>query len=251
MNAAMLAPEKTMEWEAMRVLERSGIYRILGGALAYPVAGCLKELRRLAATAGTLTVAPELRDLLVYLFAAVCDADPAALAEEYMFLFDREARCPPYEGAYGEAAQMAGKAAQLADIAGFYATFGLVPSALQPDVEDHIAAELEFMSVLALKEAHALAGSDAEGVMVTRGAQVAFLTDHLGRWAETFAEALRAATPLPYYGAVADLLAAWVRAEIDARGATPGRLAGRFGRDSIQEEERFTCPMADPAAEGN
>ena len=119
------------------------------------------------------------------------------------FLFDRGAKVPPYEGAWEDAPQLAGKAALLADVAGFYAAFGLVPGEAQPDVEDHIAAECEFMSALALKEAYALAQRDDEGVAITSAAQSRFVGDHLGRWSGTFAEALRDASPLPYYGALA------------------------------------------------
>ena len=34
---------------------------------------------------------------------------PLALAQEYVFLFDRGARCPPYEGAWGDAPQLGGQ----------------------------------------------------------------------------------------------------------------------------------------------
>jgi TorA maturation chaperone TorD len=138
---------------------------------------------------------------------------------------------------------MAGKSALLADIAGFYAAFGLEPSATHPDAEDHVAPECEFMSALCLKEAYALAEGMTEGLEVTRRAQASFLGEHLGRWAEAFAGAVKEATPLPYYGALADLLIAWAREEIAGLGAEPQRVSGRFGYDPVQEEA-FTCPMA-------
>jgi TorA maturation chaperone TorD len=116
-------------------------------------------------------------------------------------------------------------------------------------MEDHIAAELEFMSVLALKEAYALSEGNADGVAVTRAAQVAFLTDHLGRWTEAFAGSLRRATPLPYYAAAAGLLAAWVLAEVAALGALPTRLEA-LADPGPAGEDAFTCPMAEPEAAG-
>jgi len=170
----------------------------------------------------------------------------AVIGDEYVFLFDRGAKVPPYEGAWGEAPQLAGKAALLADVAGFYAAFGLVPGESQPDVEDHIAAECEFMSALALKEAYALAEGDDEGVAITSAAQSRFVGDHLGRWSGTFADALRDASPLPYYGALADLLGAWVKAEIERLGTTPSVVLGRSGYDPIQEADAFSCPLAEP-----
>jgi DMSO reductase family type II enzyme chaperone len=228
-------------------LERASLYRLLGGALARPRAERLAEL---AAAAEVLApaVEAEVAEPLVRFAAAARATEAAALGDEYVFLFDRGAEVPPYEGAWGEAPQLAGKAALLADIAGFYAAFGLVPGESQPDVEDHIAAECEFMSALALKEAYALAEGDDEGVAITRAAQSRFVDDHLGRWSATFAGALREASPLPYYGALADLLAAWVTAEIARLGASPRVVLGRSGYDPVQESDAFSCPMAEPGA---
>ena len=228
-------------------LARAGVYRLLGGALGYPVGWRFDELARLAGAAAAMPAAPPaLREPLARFAAVAAEADPASVAGEYVFLFDREVRCPPYESAYGEAPQLAGKPAALADIAGFYAAFGLAPAHAQPDLEDHIAAELEFMSALLIKEAYALAEGHHEGLEVTRRAATAFFRDHLGRWVEAFAEAVKTATPLPYYGALADLLAAWARAEAAALGVEPARFSSRLGYDPVQEEESFTCPMAEP-----
>ncbi|HJR05211.1 MAG TPA: hypothetical protein VKA83_26440, partial [Methylomirabilota bacterium] len=105
----------------------------------------------------------------------------------------------------------------------------------------------EFMSALALKEAYALAESDDEGAAITRAAQSRFVGDHLGRWSGTFAEALRDASPLPYYGALADLLGVWVKAEIERLGAVPSVVVGGAGYDPLQEADAFSCPMAEPA----
>jgi TorA maturation chaperone TorD len=232
-------------------LERASLYRLLGGALARPQAERLAGLAA-AAEALAVTMEAEVAEPLVRFAAAARATDAAALGDEYVFLFDRGARVPPYEGAWGEAPQLAGKAAVLADIAGFYAAFGLVPGERQADVEDHIGAECEFMSALALKEAYALAEGDDEGVAVTCIAQSRFVEDHLGRWSAAFAGALREASPLPYYAALADLLAAWGNAEIARLGAAPTAALGRSGYDPLQEADAWSCPMAEPgpASEG-
>jgi len=224
----------------VRALTRAAAYRLLGGGWAYPALSRLEELARLADTAA---VGSPIAPAFGAFASAARGADAEATAQEYVFLFDREARCPPYEGAWGDAPQLAGKPALLADIAGFYAAFGLEPSVTHPDAEDHIAPECEFMSALCLKEGYALAEGMTEALEVTRGAQASFLSEHLGCWAEAFAGAVKEATPLPYYGALADLLIAWVREETAALGVEPQRLSGRFGCDPVQEEA-FTCPMA-------
>ncbi len=239
----MSAPA-TAESGVQTALGRAAAYRLLGGAFAYPTQAAMQEIARLAATVAAGAPGDSvLRAPLLALAGAAGTADVGALAQEHVFLFDRQVRCPPYEGAYGDAPQLAGKAAQLADVAGFYAAFGLGPAAARPDSEDHIAAELEFMSALGLKEAYLRAEGDGEGVEVTAGAQAAFLRDHLGRWAEALADTLRESTALPYYSAVADLLAAWVREEVVRLGVTPSRVHARQGDDPLQEDS-FSCPMA-------
>ncbi len=229
-------------------LHRAAVYRLLGGSLAYPVRAQLDELARLAETAAEAPPArADAREPLRLFAEAARAAEDAAVAQEYVFLFDRQVRCPPYEGAWGDAPQLAGKAALLADVAGFYAAFGLEPGAARPDAEDHLAAECEFMSALCLKEAYALAQGMAEGLEVTRRAQSSFLAEHLGCWAEAFAGAVKDSTPLSYYGTLGDLVATWIGAEIEALGVEPRRVSGRFAYDPVQEEEAFTCPMAAPA----
>jgi TorA maturation chaperone TorD len=234
------------EREVQDRIERAALYRLLGSAFAYPLPD---RLARMAEAARALApgAPPPLRERIETFRAAAEGADAALLGGEHVFLFDRASRCPPYEGAWGDAPQLAGKAALLADVAGFYAAFGLEPSGREPEVEDHVGAECEFMSVVALKEAYALAEDDPEGVLVTRQALARFLGDHLGRWAGTFAQALSDATPLPYYAALAALLAHVVHEDSARVGARPTAGASRAVHDP-EEEDAFTCPMVDAPA---
>ncbi len=219
-------------------LRRSSVYRLLAMAFAYPTPP------RLAAVAGGATEAAReaptgLAATLSMLANAARGADVGGLAGEHVGLFQREVRCPPYEGAYGPA-QMAGKAALLADIAGFYRAFAMEPAAGQPEVEDHVSAELEFMSALALKEAWAIAESHTDGLEVTRDAQRAFVTDHLARWGSAFAERVTATATPDFYPAAAAALRGWLEAECTRLGVSPARLEGV----SKAEDTAFACPMA-------
>ena len=230
------------EIEVSRSLQRAAVYRLLGGAFVSPTPARLEELALAAATAAT-AAAGRLRDKLARFAIAASEADPVATANEHVFLFGRQVRCSPYESAYSGLSPFGDKTARLADVAGFYEAFGVGSAAAQPDMEDHVGAELEFMSALALKEAYALGEGDAEAAGITRRAEVAFLTDHLGRWAEAFAGGVEEATPLPFYTAAASLLAAWVRAEVEALGATPSRVGAPDALDA-DAAEPFRCPMA-------
>jgi DMSO reductase family type II enzyme chaperone len=223
-------------------LHRAAIYRVLSLAFAYPTPARLQAVAD-AATLGAAVAAAAVAPALDRLATAAHAAEADALAAEHVTLFQRQLRCPPYEGAYGPP-QMAGKSALLADVAGFYTAFGLEPAAGQPEAEDHIGAELEFMSALAVKEAWALARSEAAGLEVTRAAQRAFVTDHLGRWAPAFAERLAAEAAPGFLPAAAALLRVWLDVERGRLEVTPAPLDGV----SVPEEAPLSCPMA-PAEE--
>jgi DMSO reductase family type II enzyme chaperone len=222
-------------------LGRATMYRLCGAALGYPGPDPLREVARLA-DAARAVAPPSLHAGLATLAQAAAAADPARVAAEYVALFDGAVKCPPYEGAYGPP-QMAGKSAQLADIAGFYTAFGMEPAAGQPDVEDHVATELEFLSALAVKEAWALAERHDEHAEVSRKASASFLADHLGRWAPAFATALESATDLAYYRVVAQLVAAWIAADCERLALSPVPLAP--APLDAEAAQPFSCPIAE------
>jgi DMSO reductase family type II enzyme chaperone len=226
-------------------LRRAAVYRLLAVAFAYPTAPRLESVA-MAAWEAAVTAPAELRVALRRLADAAAGADDTSLAGEHIALFQRQVRCPPYEGAYGPP-QMAGKAALLADVAGFYRAFALEPAESQPEVEDHVCAELEFMSALALKEAWAVAESHTEGLAVTRDAGRAFLRDHLGSWGPAFAGRLAAVAAPGVYPAAAAVLAAWLEAECARLGVAPARLEGM----TAAEAAPFACPMAPAAADAD
>ena len=219
-------------------LRRAAIYRLLSLALAYPTP---PRLQAVATESARVSVgAPAaLAGGLRRLAEAARRADAETLAAEHIALFQRQHRCPPYEGAYGPP-RLAGKATLLADVAGFYRAFGLEPAAGQPEVEDHVCAELEFMSVLALKEAWALGEDAADMLDVTRAAARSFLTDHLGRWGAAFAARVRETVAPGVLPAAAALLAAWLDAECARLEVAPSPLEGV----SEAESGAFACPMA-------
>jgi DMSO reductase family type II enzyme chaperone len=111
---------------------------------------------------------------------------------------------------------------ELADIAGFYRAFGFQVGGLVRERPDHLAAELEFMYLLALKEACAEEERSQEKAEICRQAQARFLQDHLGQWIGLFAQSLARSTaersPYPaetaLYPALAQL--AWQFVQADA-----------------------------------
>jgi putative dimethyl sulfoxide reductase chaperone len=117
--------------------------------------------------------------------------DIGVLASLHVALFGHTARAsvPPYETEYGNEALFQ-QPQELSDLMGFYHAFGLTLKLGEYERPDHISCECEFLSFLALKEAHALEHQQSEMLEETRKAQRLFLKDHLGRFLPTFAQKL-------------------------------------------------------------
>src|ERR1043166_2435740 len=96
--------------------------------------------------------------------------------------------CPLNEIEYGDIkADPLFQPHRLADLAAFYRAFGLEVASDADERQDHICLELEFMCVLAAKEAYALEHQfEVEDLSMCRNAQKQFLREHLGRWTPAF-----------------------------------------------------------------
>jgi putative dimethyl sulfoxide reductase chaperone len=144
----------------------------------------------------------------------------------YLAAFGHAARgrCPLNEIEYGDIkADPLFQPHRLADLAGFYHAFGLEVAADAGERHDHICLELEFMCVLAAKEAYALEQQlDPEDLSLCRDAQKQFLREHLGRWTPAFARRLGRMAADTALGALANLTCAFVEAECARYGITPG-----------------------------
>lgn len=146
--------------------------------------------------------------------------------DTYLVTFGHAARgpCPMNEIEYGNLkADSLFQPHRLADLTAFYRAFGLELAADASERPDHICVELEFMSVLAAKEAWALEHQfDAEQLAVVHDAQKQFLREHLGHWAPAFTRRLeREAGPGPL-AALARFTREFVLSECARFGVRPG-----------------------------
>jgi TorA maturation chaperone TorD len=110
---------------------------------------------------------------------AAAIASPDAFRRAFLRIVDRSLP-PPYETTYTSR----GSPANLADIAGFYRAFGVEIAGEKPD---HLVAELEYLALLALREAHAREAGDDEHAVLCAQARASFLRDHAGCWLDAFA----------------------------------------------------------------
>ncbi len=124
---------------------------------------------------------------------------------------------PPYETSY-ESARSApgGKTLALADIAGFYRAFGFQAQGERPD---HLAPELEFVSLLCIKEAYARLTGETEGAEVCAEARSKFLREHLAPWLPSFRQRVAEETTDEALSNAAEAIVAIVLA--DAVAQTP------------------------------
>jgi TorA maturation chaperone TorD len=209
--------------------DRARVYRALarvfyaqdGPSLQELRANDLPELGRALARLGAGPSVAEAARELVALFAG---ADPERLRQGYQDTFEASGglRCSPHETSHTADTPQEGltRTFEMADVAGFYHAFGVgvTPGSERPD---HVAAELEFMHLLAVKEAIEHGEDDGEEhAEVCRDAARAFLRDHLGRWTQRFAERLEEDAADPAYAAAGRLLERFVALDATWLGAS-------------------------------
>ena len=237
-------------------MARSRAYEFISAAFSYPDPDLVEFLQsRLPDLENRFLLLADRPNLgaLRALRPAIMSYSPGELESEYVRTFGHtiSKEFPPYEAEYGQS-HIFQKSQNLADIAGFYRAFG---QELAPDLNDrldHIGVELEFMHVLCLKEAYALAkGHPEEQLAVCREAQAKFLEEHLGQWAFGFVQKLEKGTGSTLYGLIGQLLMAFLTFEMRAFGLEPGEVGDPVIVEPSEEgmPDCEACPLVVPAAE--
>lgn len=179
-------------------LDRARAYRTLARLFLPPtdsLRGDLREdLEELESALERLGLCERTRRLARRLRRVLPSSGGDGLRRAYDRLFEASGglACPPHEASLAPDSPQEGltRTFEMADVAGFYRAFGVevVPGGERPD---HLVAELEFMHLLALKQAIASSEQDGgEHAILCHDAARAFLHDHLFRWIPRFAERL-------------------------------------------------------------
>ncbi len=233
-----------------RALARADAYRVLATAFRDPddpgADGTLelRILRTAAEHLGSPVAADAWRAI-----RRIARRDTRATEHRAIFGHVVAHGCPPYETEYGRR-HVFGQSQELGDIRGFYEAFGVRPRR-GGERPDHLASELEFVSLLALKEATALAQGDAERREICDAATTAFLKDHLGRWLPALASRIARRVPDSGYAAAAAIATSLVADHARDRGARPVVL-GPDDLIPITDEPdgfRFECGVDEEGAE--
>lgn len=111
------------------------------------------------------------------------------LRSEYVDIFDQSKSLNPlYETEYGRERAMF-KANELSDIAGFYRAFGFeMDQEGAREMVDHVSVELEFYSLLQMKNLYLQEMSDMNGCEIVHDAMKKFMDAHLGRFVPAILE---------------------------------------------------------------
>lgn len=181
-------------------IRRAQIYSFLANAFLYPHENWTIDLPLVSEIAAGLDGAP--------LLPMVSPLDLSQLQSAYVHTFGLTGSLC-YETEYGLPHEFR-QSQELADLCGFYRAFGLELGGAVRERPDHVATELEFMYVLALKEAYAAQQGVLEHVEVCEAAQGKFLREHLGRWLELFARSVAYQGGEPYQS-LANFTSAFVR----------------------------------------
>lgn len=122
----------------------------------------------------------------------------------------------------------------MSELSAYYDAFGYQPQA--DEAADHLAVQLGFVSYLKLKQAHALANSDAEPAQVTSDAASRFLREHIAVQAEPVLRGLEDCGP--------DFLVDGARRIVTYAGPAP-RSGFPLGSPDLDDDE-MSCDS--PAA---
>jgi TorA maturation chaperone TorD len=237
---------------------RGGLYKVFSHAFLYPspeVGDLFRDPELPEVLAGLVARSGEeasveraiVRELSAYLRSAEFQGEH--LGSAYHALFHLGEGVSLYESPYRGAHEFQW-AETLADVSGFYRAFGVEPIGERPD---HLSVELEFMYVLALKEMRAR--PEDESFHVTRGAERAFLRDHLAVWVPALAQAVRrrvgeiGAGEEGFYVRMLAWLERFLASECARLDVTPVTTAP-VPESSREEEEEFTCPSDISGGEG-
>jgi TorA maturation chaperone TorD len=203
-------------------VQRAAVYEFLARCFAYPTEESLEDLREIAHEAATFLTDPGTARLA----GIARTADRAMMEQGYIGTFTAVTSpdCPTFESAY-VCTDGAQQTAVMADVAGFYRTFG-VDAAEAGFRPDDLCLELSFMGFLCQKEAYAGEHLGAPRTLQARRAQRLFLREHLGRWAEVFAVAVERNSGSAFYQQAGQTLRDWIACEIRHTGAEPIHRAG-------------------------
>ncbi|ELZ02115.1 TorD/DmsD family molecular chaperone [Natrialba aegyptia] len=214
---------------------RATLYCVTAAAFTYPTEVTVRDLLDPEAREGIERAAERL-DLsaeATTLLETIVETPVSGLESAYNELFglpsdDGTYAVVPYEAHYTTRDEISSEQRRIATVVGLMNEFGLEPSDEFDERQDHVAAELELMQVLAGQRAVALESGDHAAAERVGRAEATVLEEHLVEFVPAVAHDLRRATGEDAYVAAADLVEALVTYD-NGKHPDPNASAGNGG----------------------
>jgi TorA maturation chaperone TorD len=258
MQAMKDLPDAANEERIDKAVCRAIIYDVLAMSLRPPTPEMLSRLGEDGASETVVDAALALADArsgqplgeaVNRLFEALRGSSLDLLEDSYRDIFGHTAhgQVPPYETEYGFG-DVFRQAQELADIGGFYRAFGLEMAKARQERNDHISAELEFLSLLATKEAYDVVDGDLEGSETVRRAERLFLREHAARFGRAFGQSLARSRGHALYRAAGELCFDFLTTECARFGVPAGQEVLQLRPAATAEPPMACggCELADP-----
>lgn len=220
------------------LLAKADIYRVLARAFSYPDKETIESLKLLCDDIAVADIPGNVRERFLAFKHSFINLAADEIEAEYNELFMTRMFCPPYETSYGR--NSFSRPETLSDISAFYKAFGFSMSDGE-EMLDHIAVEMEFMSLLLLKEAYGVEQGLNDMTDICDSANKKFLGDHLGRWVRPFCNNLTEKTTIDFYKNLAVFTEQFVEGEIACYGIDVKYTEGFFKDELV--EEPITCAV--------
>ena len=232
--------------DLQHLLARSTLYKILALGYRYPSDQLFKIVKsneflmKLEEAAAELALDPTKIENFVRALSAIGGSEK--LESEYVRLFapSDELNCSLYGTEYVQS-HIFNQVQELADIMGFYRAFGLNLCIDDRERPDHVGTELEFMHILALKEAHARASGLNEQALICKDAQKKFLESHIAGWIPAFCKLVRTLTNNGFYTSLVSITVGFHEQEARELGVRVGKSSHKL--PIVTQPEDFSCPL--------
>jgi TorA maturation chaperone TorD len=216
---------------------RSGAYKGLAGCYHVPNNGLHNALVELEYHLGTLgsEAATHITLMRSEWLGRGDEIDDLCVDFARLFVGPYTLLAPPYGSVYldGERKVMGDSTM---DVRMRYGEVGLEVAAHFKEAPDHIAAELEFMYFLILKEAEAISHSDFEQALDFLKKQQEFLSLHIGNWVSEFADRVERNAETQFYKQLARTTKVFVSKDLLENLAESMRLIDNASTVSARHE---------------
>jgi TorA maturation chaperone TorD len=208
-------------------IARAKAYKAMAECYYPPVRATIDHARHLSQNLKALCpAASEAADRMEAALLAYEGVADLAIDHARLFVGPFALLAPPYGSVYLDGERRCMGDSTL-DVGSRYREVGLGTAAGFNDAPDHIAAELEFMHFLVIKELEALAGKDLDRAQHFRQKQNSFLERHLAAWVPVFTRNVEEQAQTRFYQDLAAATRLFIEREFEkCRGDVPVLVSG-------------------------